>query len=66
MYYNLLQNCQKPFTVEMYRDMCTVVQTQQQQQQQQQQRRQLLLLYRLKLDWSKNLRRFCPTGYVKT
>jgi len=62
MYYNLLQNCQKPFTVEMYRDMCTVVQTQQQQQQ----RRQLLLLYRLKLDWSKNLRRFCPTGYVKT
>ena len=46
MYYNLLQNCQKPFTVEMYRDMCTVVQTQQQQQQ----RRQLLLLYRLKLD----------------
>jgi len=48
MYYNLLQNCQKPFTVEMYRDMCTIVQTQQQQQQQQ--RRQLLLLYRLKLD----------------
>ena len=64
MYYNLLQNCQKPFTVEMYRDMCPVVQTQQQQQQQQ--RWQLLLLYRLKLDWSKNLRRFCPTGYVKT
>ena len=63
MYYNLLQNCQKPFTVEMYRDMCTVVQTQQQQQRR---RRQLLLLYRLKLDWSKNLRRFCPTGYVKT